>query len=206
MKKRNVILVGLLSFSLLTGCTTDKIERSQQDIKQEKVEKAKKEIANENKRGKASSTKIITPNSSESAQIESTQTENTQTEHTQAESPQGTYSTTPTTESHQYANCCTCDSCVSKTKQLQDEYKNNQNNENSDSEYNTTSQQGYPISCAPAWWRECNANGHRVTHGFDTQSGKYYWCCDGCGKEVCYEKCNEHNTPATPEHMQLHLK
>ena len=205
MKKRNVILVGLLSFSLLTGCTTDKIERSQQDIKQEKVEKAKKEIANENKREKASSTKIITPNSSESTQIESTQTENTQTNHMQAESPQETYSTAPTTESHQYANSCTCDSCVSKTKQLQDEYKNNQNNENSDSEYNTATQQGYPISCAPAWWRECNANGHKAIQGLNTQTGNYYWRCIDCNKEVGYEKCNEHNTPATPEHMQLHL-
>lgn len=190
MKKRNVILVGLLSFSLLTGCTTDKIEHSQQDIKQEKVEKAKKEIANENKRGKASSTKIITPNSSESTQIESSQ---------------GTYSTTPTTESHQYANCGTCDSCVSKTKQLQDEYKNNQNNETSDSEYNTASQQGYPISWAPAWWRECNANGHKAIQGLNTQTGNYCWRCIDCNKEVGYEKCNEHNTPATPEHMQLHL-
>lgn len=144
MKKRNVILVGLLSFSLLTGCTTDKIERSQQDIKQEKVEKAKKEIANENKRGKASSTKIITPNSNESTQTESTQE-------------------------------------------------------------TTLDKQGYPIAIAPSWWRECNANGHRAIQGFDTQSGKYYWCCDDCGKAVCYEKCNEHNTPATPEHMQLHL-
>lgn len=144
MKKRNVILVGLLSFSLLTGCTTDKIERSQQDIKQEKVEKAKKEIANENKRGKASSTKIITPNSNESTQTESTQE-------------------------------------------------------------TTIDKQGYPIAIAPSWWRECNANGHRAIQGFDTQSGKYYWCCDDCGKAVCYEKCNEHNTPATPEHMQLHL-
>lgn len=149
MKKRNVILVGLLSFSLLTGCTTDKIERSQQDIKQEKVEKAKKEIANENKRGKASSTKIITPNSNESTQTESTQTESTQE--------------------------------------------------------TTIDKQGYPIAIAPSWWRECNANGHRAIQGFDTQSGKYYWCCDDCGKAVCYEKCNEHNTPATPEHMQLHL-
>lgn len=195
MKKRNVILVGLLSFSLLTGCTTDKIERSQQDIKQEKVEKAKKEIANENKRGKASSTKIITPNSSESTQIESTQTE----------SPQQTYSTAPTTESHKYANWCTCDSCVSKTKQLQDEYKNNQNNENSVSEYNTATQQGYPISCAPAWWRECNTNGHKAIQGLNTQTGNYCWRCIDCNKEVGYEKCNEHNTPATPEHMQLHL-
>lgn len=196
--------MGLLSLSLLTGCTTDKIERSQQDIKQEKVEKVKKEIANENKRGKASSTKIITPNSSESTQIESTQTESSQTEHTQAESLQGTYSTTPT-ESHQYDNCCTCDSCVSKTKQLQDEYKNNQSNENMDSDYNTISQQDYPISCAPAWWRECNANGHKAAQGLNTQTGNYCWRCIDCNMEVGYEICNEHNTPATPEHMQLHL-
>lgn len=195
MKKRNVILVGLLSFSLLTGCTTDKIERSQQDIKQEKVEKAKKEIANENKRGKASSTKIITPNSSESTQIESTQTE----------SPQGTYSTAPTTESHKYANCCTCDSCVAETNRLQEEYKNEQSKEKTSTDYTTTSQQGYPISCAPAWWRECNSNGHKVKQGLNTQNGKYCWCCIECNKEVGYEKCNEHNTPATPEHMQLHL-
>lgn len=200
MKKRNVILVGLLSLSLLAGCTTDKIERSQQDIKQEKVEKAKKEIANENKRGKASSTKIITPNTSES-----TQTESTQTEHTQVESPQETYSMTPSTDSHQYANYCTCDSCVSKTKQLQDEYKNNQSNENSDNESNTLSQQCYPISCAPAWWRECNANGHKTIQGLNTQTGNYCWRCIDCNKEVGYEICNEHNTPATPEHMQLHL-
>lgn len=200
MKKRNVILVGLLSLSLLAGCTTDKIERSQQDIKQEKVEKAKKEIANENKRGKASSTKIITPNTSES-----TQTESTQTEHTQVESPQETYSMAPSTESHQYANYCTCDSCVSKTKQLQDEYKNNQSNENSDNESNTISQQCYPISCAPAWWRECNANGHKTIQGLNRQTGNYCWRCIDCNKEVGYEICNEHNTPATPEHMQLHL-
>lgn len=200
MKKRNVILVGLLSLSLLAGCTTDKIERSQQDIKQEKVEKAKKEIANENKRGKASSTKIITPNTSESTQAESTQTE-----HAQVESPQETYSMTPSTDSHQYANYCTCDSCVSKTKQLQDEYKNNQSNENSDNESNTLSQQCYPISCAPAWWRECNANGHKTIQGLNTQTGNYCWRCIDCNKEVGYEICNEHNTPATPEHMQLHL-
>lgn len=176
--------MGLLSLSLLTGCTTDKIERSQQDIKQEKVEKVKKEIANENKRGKASSTKIITPNSSESTQIESTQTESSQTEHTQAESLQGAYSTAPT-ESHQY--------------------KNNQSNENIDSDYNTVSQQHYPISCAPVWWRECNANGHKVAQGLNTQTGNYCWRCIDCNKEVGYEICNEHNTPATPEHMQLHL-
>lgn len=205
MKKRNVILVGLLSLSLLTGCTTDKIERSQQDINQEKVEKAKKEIANENKRGKASSTKTNTPNTSESTQIESTQTESTQTEHTQVESPQETYSTTPSTESHQYANCCTCDSCVSKTKQLQDGYKNNQSNENIDNESNAISQQCYPISCAPAWWRECNANDHKTIHGLNTQTDNYCWKCIDCNKEVGYEICNEHNTPATPEHMQLHL-
>lgn len=193
MKKKNIILVGLLSISLLTGCTTDKIERSQQDIEQEKVEKAKKEIASESKK-KVSSTNLFIPDSNESAQAESTQTE----------SPQDSYSTTPT-EPHQYDNYCTCDSCVSKTMQLQDEYKNNQSNENIDSDYNTISQQDYPISCAPAWWRECNANGHRVSQGFDTQSGKYYWRCDDCGQAVCYEICNEHSTPATPEHMQLHL-
>lgn len=73
MKKRNVILVGLLSLSLLTGCRANILEHSQQDIKQEEVEKDKKEITNEDKRGKASSTKIITPNTSESTQIESTQ-------------------------------------------------------------------------------------------------------------------------------------
>lgn len=61
MKKRNVILVGLVSLSLLAGCRANILEHSQQDIKQEKVEKDKKEIANEDKRGKASSTKIITP-------------------------------------------------------------------------------------------------------------------------------------------------
>ena len=204
MKKKNIILVGLLSLSLLTGCTTDKIERSQQDIKQEKVEKAKKEIANENKKGKASSTKIITPNSSESTQIESTQTESSQTGHTQAESLQGTYSTT-TTQSHQYDKYCTCDSCVSKTKQLQDEYKNNQSNENIDRDYSTMEQQGYPISCAPAWWRECNANGHKATQGLNTQTGNYCWRCIDCNKGVGYEICKDHNTPATPEHMQLHL-
>lgn len=166
MKKRNVIVVGLLSFSLLTGCTSNKIERSQQDIKQEKVEKAKKEIENENKREKASSTKINIPNSSESTQIESAQTESTQTERTQTESTQ--------TESTQ-------------------------------SEYNTISQQGYPISCAPAWWHECNANRHKTTQGINTQTGNYCWSCIDCNKEVGYEICNEHNTPATPEHMQLHL-
>lgn len=36
MKKRNVIVVGLLSLSLLPGCSMNKIERSEQDIKQEK--------------------------------------------------------------------------------------------------------------------------------------------------------------------------
>lgn len=176
MKKRNVILVGLLSFSLLTGCTTDKIERSQQDIKQEKVEKAKKEIANENKREKASSTKIIIPNSSESTQTESTQIESTQTESAQTESTQ--------TESTQ-------------TKSPQTESTQN--------ESNTLSQQCYPISCAPAWWRECNANGHKTIQGLNTQTGNYCWRCIDCNNEVGYEICNEHNTPATPEHMQLHL-
>lgn len=117
MKKRNVIVVGLLSLSLLTGCTTNKIERSQQDIKQEKVEKAKKEIASESKK-KASSTNLVIPDSNESTQAESTQTETTQTE-----SPQETYSTTPTTESHQYANCCTCDSCVAETNRLRKNIK-----------------------------------------------------------------------------------
>ena len=199
MKKRNVIVVGLLSLSLLTGCTTNKIERSQQDIKQEKVEKAKKEIASESKK-KASSTNLVIPDSNESTQAESTQTETTQTE-----SPQETYSTTPTTESHQYANCCTCDSCVAETNRLREEYKNDQSKENTSTGYNTTSQQGYPISCAPAWWRECNSIGHKVKQGLNTQNGKYCWCCIDCNKEVGYEICNEHNTPATPEHMQLHL-
>lgn len=194
MKKRNVIVVGLLSLSLLTGCTTNKIERSQQDIKQEKVEKAKKEIASESKK-KASSTNLVIPDSNES----------TQTETTQTESPQETYLTTPTTESHQYANCCTCDSCVAETNRLREEYKNDQSKENTSTGYNTTSQQGYPISCAPAWWRECNSKGHKVKQGLNTQNGKYCWCCIECNKEVGYEKCNEHNTPATPEHMQLHL-
>lgn len=160
MKKRNVIVVGLLSLSLLTGCTTDKTERSQQDIKQEKVEKAKKEIASEIKREKASSTTLFIPNSNESTQTESTQSESAQTESTQTESTQET----------------------------------------------TIQQHGYLIVIDPAWWRECNANAHRATQRVDTQSGKYYWCCDECGKAVVYKKCNEHNTPATPEHMQLHLK
>lgn len=172
MKKRNVIVVGLLSLSILTGCTTNKIERSQQDIKQEKVEKAKKEIANENKREKASSTKLIIPNST---QTESIQTESTQTESTQTESTQETYSTT-------------------------------QSNENTNSEYKTISQQGHIISCTPAWWRECNSNGHKTSQGVNTQNGKYCWNCIDCNKAVGYEKCNDHNTPATPEHMQLHLK
>lgn len=176
MKKRNVILVGLLSLSMLTGCTTDKIERSQQDIKQEKVEKAKKEIANENKRGKASSTKINTPNTSESTQTESTQIESTQTESAQTESTQ-TESTQP------------------KSTQT----------ESTQSESNTISQQCYPISCAPAWWRECNANDHKTIQGLNTQTGNYCWRCIDCNKEVDHEICNEHNTPATPEHMQLHL-
>lgn len=171
MKKRNVILVGLLSFSLLAGCTTDKIERSQQDIKQEKVEKAKKEIANENKREKASSTKILIPNSSESTQTESTQIESTQTESAQTESTQ---TKSPQTESTQ-------------------------------SESNAISQQCYPISCAPAWWRECNANDHKTIQGLNTQTGNYCWRCIDCNKEVGYKICNDHNTPATPEHMQLHL-
>lgn len=181
MKKRNVILVGLLSFSLLAGCTTDKIERSQQDIKQEKVEKAKKEIANENKRGKARSTKIITPNTSESTQTESTQIESTQTESAQTESTQteSTQTKSPQTESTQ--------------------------TESTQSESNTISQQCYPFSCAPAWWRECNANDHKTIRGLNTQTGNYCWRCIDCNKEVGYEICNEHNTPATPEHMQLHL-
>lgn len=181
MKKRNVILVGLLSFSLLTGCTSDKIERSQQDIKQEKVEKAKKEIANENKREKASSTKIIIPNSSESTQTESTQIESTQTESAQTESAQ--------TESTQTES--------TQTKSPQTESTQN--------ESNAISQQCYPISCAPAWWRECNANDHKTIQGLNTQTGNYCWGCIDCNKEVGYEICNDHNTPATPEHMQLHL-
>lgn len=185
MKKINVIAVGLLSLSLLTGCTTDKIERSQQDIKQEKVEKAKKEIASESKK-------------------ESTQTESTQAESPQTESPQETYLTTPT-ESDQYANRCTRDSCVAETNRPQEEYKNDQSKENTSTDYTTTSQQDYPISCAPAWWRECNANGHKTAQGLNTQTGNYCWRCIDCNKEVGYEKCNEHNTPATPEHMQLHL-
>lgn len=205
MKKRNLILVGLLSLSLITGCTTNKIERSQQDIKQEKIEKAKKDIASESKK-KASSTNLVIPDSNESTQAESTQTESVQAESTQTESPQETYSTTATTESHQYANSCTCDSCVGENNRLQEEYKNDQINENTSTDYTATSQQEYPISCAPAWWRECNSNGHKVTQGLNTQNGKYYWCCIDCNKEAGYEKCNEHNTPATPEHMQLHLK
>ncbi len=190
MKKINVIAVGLLSLSLLTGCTTDKIERSQQDIKQEKVEKAKKEIASESKK--------------ESTQTESTQAESPQAESPQTESPQETYLTTPT-ESDQYANRCTRDSCVAETNRLQEEYKNDQSKENTSTDYTTTSQQDYPISCAPAWWRECNANGHKTAQGLNTQTGNYCWRCIDCNKEVGYEKCNEHNTPATPEHMQLHL-
>lgn len=199
MKKINVIVVGLLSLSLLTGCSTIKIERSQQDIEQEKVEKAKKEIASESKK-KASSTNLVIANSNESTQAESTQADSAQTE-----SPQETYSTPPTTESDQYANCCTHDSCVAETNRLQEEYKNDQSKENTSTDYTTTSQQGYPISCAPAWWRECVSNGHNVKQGLNTQNGKYCWCCIECNKEVGYEKCNEHNTPATPEHMQLHL-
>lgn len=176
MKKIIIIAVAMLSLSLLTGCTSNKIERSQQDIKQEKVEKAKKEIESENKREKASSTKIIIPNSSESTQIESPQTESTQTESPQTESTQteSTQTESPQTESTQ-------------------------------SEYNTISQRSYPISCAPAWWHECNANRHKTTQGFNTQTGYYCWSCIDCNKEVGYEICNEHNTPATPEHMQLHL-
>lgn len=204
MKKRNVILVGLLSLSLLTGCTTNKIERSQQDIDQEKVEKAKKEIASESKK-KASSTNLVIHDSNESTQAERAQTESTQAESTQTESPRETYPTTPTTESHQYANCCTCDSCLAETNRLQEEYKNDQSKENTSTGYTATFQQEYPISCAPAWWGECNSNGHKVIQGFNTQNGKYCWRCVDCNKEVGYEKCNEHNTPATPEHMQLHL-
>ncbi len=170
MKKRNVIVVGLLSLSLLAGCTSNKIERSQQDIKQEKVEKAKKRLETKIKERKQVQ-KIIIPNSSESAQTESTQTESTQTESTQTESTQ---TESPQTESTQ-------------------------------SEYNTISQQGYPISCAPAWWRECNANRHKTTRGFNTQTGYYCWSCNDCNMKVGYEICNEHNTPATPEHMQLYL-
>lgn len=173
MKKRNVIVVGLLSLSLLTGCTTNKIERSQQDIKQEKVEKAKKEIASERKK-KASSTKPIIPNSNESTQTECTQTESTQPESTQSGNKQSESTQTESTQ-------------TGSTQET------------------TTDQQGYLITITPAWWRECNANGHRVTQGLDTQSGEYYWCCDDCGKVVCYEICNDHNTPMTPEHMQLHL-
>lgn len=190
MKKRNVIVVGLLSLSLLTGCATNKIERSEQDIKQEKVEKAKKEIASENKREKASSTKLIIPNSNES-----TQTENKQTEPI----------VTPNeTQSHQYGNCGTCESCVAETKRLEEQY-NKQTIEETNNTDNTTNQQAYPIAFAPAWFRECNSNGHRVKQGLDTQTGKYHWACIDCNKYVAYEKCNEHNTPASPEHMQLHL-
>lgn len=36
---------GCQYYTELTGCTTYKIERNQQDIEQEKVEKNKKEIA-----------------------------------------------------------------------------------------------------------------------------------------------------------------
>ena len=183
MKKRNVIVVGLLSLSLLTGCTTDKIERSQQDIKQEKVEKAKKEIASESKK-KASSTILVIPNSNESTQTESTQTESTQSESTQTGNKQ--------TESTQ-------------TESTQTESTQTESTQTESTQETTLDQQGYPTAIAPTWWRECNANGHRVSQGIDTQSGKYYWCCDDCGKAVCYEICNEHNTPATPEHMQLHL-
>lgn len=210
MKKINVIVVGLLCLSLLTGCTTHKIERSQQDIEQEKVEKIKKEIASESKKKKASSTNLVIANSNESTQAESTQTESTQAESPQAESPQTespeeTYSTTPTTESDRHANCCSHDSCVAETNRLQEEYKNDQNKENTSTYYTMASQQGYPISCAPAWWRECISNGHNVKQGLNTQNGKYCWCCIECNKEVSYEICNDHNTPATPEHMQLHL-
>lgn len=155
MKKRNVIVVSLLSLSLLTGCTTNKIEHSDQDINQEKVEKAKKEIASENKKEKVSSTSIILPNSNESTQTENTQTESTQTESTQTENTQ-----------------------------------------------ETQIDQQAIITIAPTWWRECNAKGHRVTQGLDTQNSIYYWCCDDCTKVVDYEICNDHNTPATPEHIQ----
>lgn len=184
MKKRNVIVVGLLSLSILTGCTTNKIERSEQDIKQEKVEKAKKEIASENKREKASSTNLIIPDSSESTQAESAQTETTQAESAQTGNKQSE-STQP--------------------ESTQTESTQTESTQTESTQETTIDQQGYPNAIAPSWWRECNANGHRVTRGLDTQSGKYYWCCDDCGKAVCYEKCNEHNTPATPEHMQLHL-
>lgn len=185
MKKRNVIVVGLLSLSLLTGCTTDKIERSQQDIKQEKVKKAKKEIASEIKREKASSTTLIIPNSNESTQTESTQSGNKQSESTQTESPQPGNKQSESTQSES-----------AQTESTQTE----------STQETTIEQHGYLNVIDPAWWRECNANSHRATQGVDTQSGKYYWCCDDCGKVVAYEKCNEHNTPATPEHMQLHLK
>lgn len=188
MKKINVIVVGLLSLSLQAGCTTDKIERSQQDIKQEKVEKAKKEIARETKK-KASSTNLVIHGSNESTQAESAQTESTQTESTQAESTQ--------TESTQTGN--------KQSESTQTESTQTESAQTESTQETTIDQPGYPIAIAPAWWRECNANGHRVTQGHDGQSGKYYWCCDDCGKAVCYEKCNEHNTPATPEHMQLHL-
>ena len=195
MKKRNVIVVGLLSLSLLTGCATNKIERSEQDIKQEKVEKAKKEIASENKREKASSTKLTIPNSNEIRQTESTQTENKQTEHI----------VTPNeTQSQQYGNCGTCESCAAETKRPEEQY-NKQTIEETNNTDNTANQQGYPIAFAPAWFRECNSKGHRVNQGLDTQTGKYRWVCIDCNKDVAYEKCNEHNTPATPEHMQLHL-
>lgn len=107
-------------------------------MSKKKSKKLKKAIASERKK-KASSTNLVIADSNESAQAESTQAEIAQAESTQTESPQETYPTTPTTESHQYVNYCTCDSCI-----------------------------------------ECN-------------------------KDVGYEKCNEHNTPATPEHMQLHL-
>lgn len=195
MKKRNVIFVGLLSLSLLTGCAPNKIERSEQDIKQEKVEKAKKEIASENKREKASSTKLIIPNSNEITQTESTQTENKQTEPI----------VTPNeTQPHQYDNCGTCESCVAETKRLEEHY-NKQTTKETNNIDNTTNQQEYPITFAPNWFRECNSKGHRVKQGLDTQTGKYHWVCIDCNKDVGYEKCNEHNTPTTPEHMQLHL-
>lgn len=195
MKKRNVIVVGLLSLSLLTGCTTNKIERSEQDIKQEKVEKAKKEIASENKREKASSTKLIIPNSNEITQTESAQTENKQTEPI----------VTPNeTQPRQHDNCGTCESCVSETKRLEEQYNKQTIEENNNTD-NSANHQEYPIAFAPAWFRECNSKGHRVNQGLDTQTGKYRWVCIDCNKDVAYEKCNEHNTPASPEHMQLHL-
>ena len=231
MKKTNVFIVTLLSLSLLTGCATNKIEHSQQEIKQEKVEKAKKEIASENKREKPSSTKVDIPNSNESTQVEN----DYNVSPTEANSPiEGYVNSNQGTNQIDYTTLIENGACLNNDqisevvkKHIEQEHKvsmilsvhgttttiicktcGNHLDEWQNSVDNCDTQgtqQEFPISYAPAWWRECKTTGHRVVDGLNPQTDKYCWGCIDCNKEEGYKKCNEHNEPATPEHMQLHL-